>query len=713
VWLDGTPVLDESLHWRSFQREVRAAVIVPVRRGARGLRVEIGARPRHRAYVDESCPSRNRERVLAEVARQHPDALELTARVVPADPAAQAPPALSLRFLPSQFRENGVQWQQVLVRPVRGLSAAPPSTEWHGPADEPPPALFLRSSVAPFDAVERTGDDERRVGVRRFYVPVAAPGDEPAPLRAEGEAETRVEPVIEIARTLRLTIGGATGAGAVTIPFPGYESLGRHAPRRTFRPDGWPASDDDALRTSLPEPVLPPSLATYLPLYDETWRMLLRLARTPRPESGLPSEYISTGSGFVHYQFVWDTSFTAICTAYGARALPIYGSMDLLYSRQFDGGYVHREHDVRDGMPVLWEPDFSPNPPILSVAEWAMAGVTGDTLRLRSVYPALAAYHRWIAANRKLPDGTYWTTGLANGLDNSPSLGDGYPDLTAQMAHDAETLGKIARLLGDEAAADAWEAERDAIGAALNRHLWSEEMQIYATSLAGGGHNPHKVVTAFWPLWAGVVPPERVDALADHLTDPSSFWRHHPIPSLAADSPHFAPHGDYWLGSAWSPTNYAAIKGFQRAGRLDLARETTRRHLDAMADVLADTGRIWENYGSEASVRGSTSMADYCWSALGPIALLFEVLLGFTCDALHRTLHWSVPPSDPDGPIGIRRLPLGAAIVSVVQNSDGGIHVETDRPFTLVLTRDGAAEPETHHCPAGRSRIPNTGRRTG
>ena len=78
------------------------------------------------------------------------------------------------------------------------------------------------------------------------------------------------------------------------------------------------------------------------------------------------------------------------------------------------------------------------------IAEWKIANLTGDMARLAAVYPILSAQHGWIRRNRRLADGTYWTTGLANGLDNSPSLGDGYPDLTAQQAHAAEILGRIA-----------------------------------------------------------------------------------------------------------------------------------------------------------------------------------------------------------------------------------------------------------------------------
>ena len=87
--------------------------------------------------------------------------------------------------------------------------------------------------MLPGHALEMTTEEERARGVRRFYLPVANPLDAPAPLRAEGGAETRVEPSLEVAREVSLTVEGA--AGQVTLAMPAFESLGRQAPHREFR----------------------------------------------------------------------------------------------------------------------------------------------------------------------------------------------------------------------------------------------------------------------------------------------------------------------------------------------------------------------------------------------------------------------------------------------------------------------------------------------
>jgi Trehalase len=684
LWLGEILVLDEELDWRSFQREIRAAVLFPCTQGELAFRVEVGRPPTHPSGVDQHSPSRNRAWVLSELQRLRPDALCVIGKVEPTSTLKGIAP-LSLRFLPAQFQRDGILWQHLLVRsPFPEISASAPEPLWPSETEVSPAPFALRSNVSPGHCQEGTNEADRRRGARRWYVPVVSSRDDLKPLRAPGP-ETRVEPFSEIVHTMPLIVEYPSSSLEVSMPV--YEALGRLAPQQEYQAIPWPSLNE--ARTQLPEPVLPSHLSHLTHLYDAAWEMLLSLVRYPSFASGLPGSYVSIGSNFPDHLFVWDTAFTALCTAYGHRALPATASLDALYSRQFDGGYIHRENDVHDGLPALYEPDFSPNPPMMTIAEWKLASVTGDTHRLAQVYPVLRGYHRWLEANRRLPDGTYWTTGLANGMDNSPSLGEGYPCLTAQMAHDAETLGKIARILGEEEEAWSWEQHYAQIGNALNAVLWDEDARIYAASLPKGEHNPNKIVTAFWPLWAGVVPPTRVDALIHHLQDPRSFWRHHPLPSLAADSPFFKPEGEYWLGSTWPPTNYVAIKGLERVGMHGLAYSLTMRHLQCVFEVWNQTGKLWENYCSERSVPGNNSAPDYCWAALGPITLLLEVLIGLEPDALRQTLQWHPPEGEM---IGVKHFSLGEVTISLLQQptADGHrIEVTTDGFFHLELFHHG------------------------
>jgi hypothetical protein len=167
---------------------------------------------------------------------------------------------------------------------------------------------------------------------------------------------------------------------------------------RTFPPP----DAANALLARLPEPILPADLGHLSELYREAWRMLLRLVKTPVPESGLPGPFIAIGAGFSHYQFVWDTSFTTLAAAYGWRELPAHAGLDLLLSRQHDGGYVHRETDTR-----VVRTRLQPESPVARGRGVAVVSAHRRPDAPPPRLPPLAAHHRWLVANRRLPDGTY------------------------------------------------------------------------------------------------------------------------------------------------------------------------------------------------------------------------------------------------------------------------------------------------------------------
>ena len=677
LWLGQHLLVDEDLLYKLSQREMRLEVLVPVTAGTYPLMVEQGKRPHHMRWVDDHCPSRNRAATMAALEKRFPDVLEIEDTL---EPGASGP-AVCLRWGPAQLRKNGLLWQEVLVRELDGFRALNQELDiWENQMLVP--RLHLESEAAPNQLIEVEPSPVQGRGGRRFYVPVTGYGGELPAARLAGK-ESRAEFYLEEVGQIALTVENQSGSTRVSMPV--YESTGKGAPRREY--SVLPAPNPEQTLAAAPQVSLPEDWTGLEQMYEGAWRMLCRLWREVDPNSGMPCGYVRTAEeGFENAQFVWDTSFTMLATRYAWRAFPHLASYDGLYSRQQDGGYLHRHCDVLYNIPVLFEPDFSPNPPLMAVCEVEAARISGDTARLAAVYPLLVEQFNWLKHNRRLPEGTYWTTGLANGLDNSPSLGLGYPCLTAQMAHVAESLAAIAELLGKPEDAAKWRAEKAEIATALNENLWDETQQIYSTSLEEGGHNPNKVVTAFWPLWADCVPAERVAALERHALDPASFNRHHPMPSLAADSPQYEPGGNYWRGSVWTPTSYAALKGLWRAGARQTARELALRHLQCMSEVFADTGVLWENYCPEKSERGSVSNRNYSWTAVSPVALLLEVVMGLEPDAPRRRLVWRPWYGKA---YAVNRYPLGPCTLSLrmdpIDETCATLHINTDLSFILAL----------------------------
>jgi len=88
---------------------------------------------------------------MKEIARLHPDQLTMRCRVE----KDLAGPALSLRFLATQFIRDGISFQHVLSRRITGISSDVPSVDPWSQADQPAEPLVLSSSIRP--AVRRRG----------------------------------------------------------------------------------------------------------------------------------------------------------------------------------------------------------------------------------------------------------------------------------------------------------------------------------------------------------------------------------------------------------------------------------------------------------------------------------------------------------------------------------------------------------------------------
>ncbi|TAE74433.1 MAG: hypothetical protein EAZ65_01800 [Verrucomicrobia bacterium] len=78
----------------------------------------------------------------------------------------------------------------------------------------------------------------------------------------------------------------------------------------------------------------------------------------------------------------------------------------------------------------------------------------------------------------------------------------------------------------------------------------------------------------------------------------------------------------------------------------------------------------------------------------GPITLLIKNVLGFRPDGVRNTLAWNLRLTEQHG---IKRLHFGDVTASLVcapratPDAPGEITVESDRPFTLALRRNGTS----------------------
>jgi glycogen debranching enzyme len=464
-------------------------------------------------------------------------------------------------------------------------------------------------------------------------------------------------------------------------------------------------------------------------LHTIAWQTALKHVEQPAvDEHGarvLARTYVD--AAFSDNIFQWDTCFIMGFAKYGHGAFAFIESLDNFYALQRADGFICREFRKRDAQPVMYPTERdSVNPPLFAWAEVEYARLSGDTARLARVLPVLEKYAAWLESNRSViveRDGVkqtlYWNTPFGSGMDNTPETGDAWVSMTAQMAEMYESLAIMAKHAGEVAKEREYMSRRERIAAAMNAVMWDDERGVYTNAMADGTRVRVDTIGAFWPLWAGVVPQERVGRVAKALLDPTTFNSEVPFATLSQQHEQFDEWGGYWRGSSWAPTTRMALSGLRRAGRGVDAHNAAFRYIDAMSTVYSSTGTIWENYAprflsfaghASAPQPGQPSKREFVgWSGLGPISILIEDVIGIEADALEQRVVWNLHRTDRVGVQGLQMAGTRLSLVAQARETLGDeavIDVESDGAFTLVLRVEGRSV--TQRIEAGRTvvRVP-------
>lgn len=404
--------------------------------------------------------------------------------------------------------------------------------------------------------------------------------------------------------------------------------------------------------------------------YWKAWELAFGHLLQPNERNGFISNYIDTA--FNDCLFMWDSCFIMMFGKYGHRVFPFQRTLDNFYCKQHPDGFICRQIAETDGKDRFHRFDpTSTGPNIFAWAEWEYFSLTGDRERLRKVFPVLTAYYQWLRAYRTWPDGTYWASGWGGGLDNQPRMPENWPYQAEEFYHghqvwlctclqqimSAKQLISMAEILGraDELEDVAEEAQR--LTRYVNEVLWDDTTGFYYDLQRNNSWLEMKSISTFWALLADVADENKVERLIDHLENPQEFKRPHRVPSLSADHPRYKEHGEYWVGSVWTPTNYMVLRGLTKTGHDSLAHEIALNHLNHVVEVFKQTGTIWENYAPESSERGQPSKPDFVgWSGLAPITVLLEYVFGLRADVPNSRLVWDVRLLDKHG---VESYPFG------------------------------------------------------
>ncbi len=322
--------------------------------------------------------------------------------------------------------------------------------------------------------------------------------------------------------------------------------------------------------------------------------------------------------------WLWDSVFHAMGNRFIDSGLAA-DTLDAVFDMQRPDGCV----------PISVDPTSSPfvetQPPVLAFGVWDLYRATGDRSLLERHYDDLGRYLAWNRAHRdRNGNGLYEWLMRENpnatnrcgesGMDNTPRFDDGKAkdavDFSCFMAREFEAMGDMARALGRDGEAAAWDAEREVVRTALNALLWDEDDGFYYDRVVEDGtFCKVKAVSGLLPLFAGLCDERRAAALVRHLCNPDEFWTGAPVPSVALDDPKH--EEDMWRGPTWINYNYFLVLGLRRCGYAAEAEALRRATMRTVSWWYLQDGCIFEYFDSRGRVsptrlsRKSTDIQPY------------------------------------------------------------------------------------------------------
>ena len=339
-----------------------------------------------------------------------------------------------------------------------------------------------------------------------------------------------------------------------------------------------------------------------------------------------------------------------------------------------------------------------------------------DPVALVRCYESLSRYARWLNGTRD-PEGSgmftvvnHFETGQEYmsrymAVDDEADVAGWRPRLRLKgidvtvYAHQlfralAVVAGRIGRP-GDEAE---WRALQARSANAIAERMWCPEARFF-TDVDGRSfvRTGVKAAVGFYPLLTGLVAGRQLDAMLDHLEDPSTFGTPFPLPSSSVDDPRFSAEGIWrgkrrncpWNGRVWPMTTSHVIEGLLRHWRRgdDRAGELAAGMLPRFVRMMFTDGdprrpNCFEHYnpytGHACHFRG---IEDYQHSWV--LDLLARGIAGLHVDA---------------SGVEVRPLPHGCAHVSL------GPVAARGRAVSVALDEDHATlaiDGERHSGPRG------------
>ena len=205
--------------------------------------------------------------------------------------------------------------------------------------------------------------------------------------------------------------------------------------------------------------------------------------------------------------------------------------------------------------------------------------------------------------------------------DNKGTLMMNCIDLSSLYLLDAESMERIAVILGHKKDAEYFSKKRKQLKNKINKILWNKD--FYYDRFWNGKFSTHKAASNFYPLIAGAPDKKMAEKVIKHLLSEKEFWGEYVIPTISRDNPAFKDQ-QYWRGTIWPPTNYLVYKGLKRFSYDEIAADFAIKSATLFNNSWKKLGLCRENYNSITGEGGGHRYQS--WGPLFALILLEDFI---------------------------------------------------------------------------------------
>lgn len=451
----------------------------------------------------------------------------------------------------------------------------------------------------------------------------------------------------------------------------------------------------------IPQPVFE-NTPELVDLYWKAWELSYSHIKE---QEGVPQSPYMDEAFWDNTIWIWDTEFMVMFCKYAPQLFPGIESLDNFY------------RSILDKEPSVLKIQHPDNPPFYALVESDYFKFTDDTAHLVQLINEnkyLQRYYEWFEI---LKPGTrmhfehayisldnkgigYKWDGIQSGMDNTPRGREQrknifWIDAISQQALSALYISRLAAFMGDAEVARRFEKEYNDKKSIINTYYWDEEDGFYYDILeADTSFVKVRTPASYWTMLAEVPNQTQAESMLKYAVDSLEFGGAYPWPTVSRKDPDFnAEYGDYWRGGIWVPTAYMATKALEKYGFYEVADKNATQLLMRMLETYQkyEPATIWECYNPTKPepvqrVYGDkleVVRPDFCgWSALAPISMLIENVLGFhSVNAQTKTVEWR---KYQRGTHGIKNLRFGNIVTDIIAY-EKHIEVKSNMPYTLKI----------------------------